>query len=147
MHKLDLSFLHSFARKERFTFLPDVLETNQYEHLPLKRGIYIFVSKNQKFIYPGGESRVFYIGKSDDLRRRIREHSRKYQEVCNENKRDFLSRWQYGRYYYAKAFGCDSYYLLTVGVEESKALESRILECFYDRFKALPVGNGAFSFR
>ena len=39
------------------------------------------------------------------------------------------------------------YYMLTQGRETNKALESKALEGFYDKFGALPVGNGAFSFR
>ncbi len=147
MHKLDLSFLSAFARKVRFSFLPDVLELDRYTAVPPKRGVYIFVSQNQEFVYPEGNSRVFYIGKSDNLRRRIREHSNKYLTVCEETQNDFFSRWEYGRYYYAKAYGCDAYYMPVSGVEESKDLESKIMECFYNRYKALPVGNGAFSYR
>ena len=39
------------------------------------------------------------------------------------------------------------YYMLTQGRETNNALESKALEGFYDKFGALPVGNGTFSFR
>jgi hypothetical protein len=38
-------------------------------------------------------------------------------------------------------------YMRITGRENEKALESKAMEGFYDKYGALPVGNGAFSFR
>lgn len=53
----------------------------------------------------------------------------------------------YSRYNYAAAFGTDIYYMRITGRENEKNLESKAFEGFYDKYGALPVGNGAFSFR
>ena len=34
-----------------------------------------------------------------------------------------------------------------IGSETNKSLESKVIQDFYDKFGAIPVGNGAFSFR
>ena len=82
MRKHDLSFLNKYIRKEDFfkNFFADLFEYQNFKDLdiPSKGGVYIFVSKEQKFIYPKGESRVIYIGESSNLRRRLYEHKSKY---------------------------------------------------------------------
>ena len=56
--------------------------------------------------------------------------------------------WSYSRYNYMRMEGgTELYYLRIQGKENSKALESKVLENYYDKYKALPVGNGAFSYR
>ena len=46
-----------------------------------------------------------------------------------------------------KYHGAKVYYYLCQGKQASKNLESDILGMFYDRFGAMPVGNGARSFQ
>lgn len=104
--------------------------------------VYFFVSKKQHFILPTGTSPIIYIGKSDKLRTRIMQHINHYR---NEDPRKVLS---YSRYNYMKMEGgTELYYLRTQGKEDSKSLESKVIENYYDKYKALPVGNGAFSYR
>lgn len=97
------------------------------------------------FRYPKKDSPVFYIGTSNHLKRRLKSHLKLYKEA----KDDFNSNknWQYSRYNYAVAFGADVYYMRITGREKEKSLESKAIEGFYDKYGALPVGNGAFSFR
>ena len=72
-----------------------------------------------------------------------------YIMVAKEAKADFNkhSSWNYCRYNYAVAFDADIFYMRITGRENEKALESKAMEGFYDKYGALPVGNGAFSFR
>ena len=119
---------------------PELIDAIQH-----KSGIYIIMSPTQKFVYPLGTSPIIYIGTSNNLHRRLKEHI-KYYQLAVEHWRD-LSRWIYSRYNYIISYGGRVYYMHTQGRETNKALESRALEGFYDKFGALPVGNGAFSFR
>lgn len=116
-------------------------------------GVYIIVSAdNTKFVYPKGSSPVIYIGKADNLRRRLSEHLksleyvRDYEDSWLRSKKDRYqppSRYLYMKYYgaYIYTFNClkDS--------QDAKNLESQILWKFYERYRSLPVGNGARSFR
>lgn len=109
-----------------------------------KKGIYFIVSRKHRFIYPAGASPIIYIGKADNLRQRIRIHCRETQTA----KKEWKTKWVYSRYnYITMPGGADVYYLTTITSENAKNLESKALEDFYDRYRALPVGNGAFSYR
>ena len=146
----NLTFLNNYLGCERpkdrlYTALdlfekPELIDTIQH-----KSGIYIIMSPTQKFIYPRSASPIIYIGTSNDLHRRLKEHI-KYYGIAVEHWKD-NTRWIYSRYNYIIAYGGRVYYMLTQGRETNKALESKALEGFYDKFGALPVGNGAFSFR
>ncbi len=116
-----------------------------FDGVPNEPGIYIMVAKKRDFVYPKKESPVFYIGTSKNLRSRLKTHLRRYKDA----KADYYkhTKWNYSRYNYAVAFDADIFYMRITGREKEKALESKALEGFYDRYGALPVGNGAFSFR
>ena len=145
-----LTFLNNYLGYERsrdriYTAL-DLFEHQELiDKVKHKPGIYIIMSPTQKFIYPFGASPIIYIGTSNDLNRRLKEHI-KYYGIAFEHMKD-NTRWIYGRYNYIIKYGGKVYYMLTQGRETNKALESKALEGFYDKFGALPVGNGAFSFR
>ena len=57
------------------------------------------------------------------------------------------TEWTYSRYNYFEAFKADCYFMRVIGSETNKSLESKVIQDFYDKFGAIPVGNGAFSFR
>ena len=146
----NLTFLNNYLGFKRpqdrlYTALDLFEEQEQLDTIQHKSGIYIIMSPTQKFVYPRGTSSIIYIGKSNDLHRRLKEHI-KYYNIAVAHWKDH-SRWIYSRYNYIYAYGGRVYYLLTQGRETNKALESKALEGFYDKFGALPVGNGAFSFR
>lgn len=120
-----------------------------FDKVPNVPGIYIMVARKAKFQYPKGPSKglspVFYIGTSKHLRSRLKEHLSRYRSA----KTDFWehSSWHYSRYNYAVAFDSDIYYMRITGCEKEKALESKAIEGFFDIYGAIPVGNGAISFR
>ena len=116
-----------------------------FDRVPNEPGIYIMVAKKRKFVYPKNDSPVFYIGTSKHLKSRLKTHLRLYKEAYADFNKHLS--WNYSRYNYAVAFDTDIYYMRITGRENEKALESKAMEGFYDKFGALPVGNGAFSFR
>lgn len=127
-------------------FLEDVFKSCEcLEDVPNEPGIYIMVAKKGDFVYPKKKTPVFYIGTSKQLKNRLKRHLGRYKEAKDDFKKH--KSWNYSRYNYAVAFGADIYYMRITGRETSKALESKAMEGFYDKYGALPVGNGAFSFR
>lgn len=116
-----------------------------FDEVPSEPGIYIMVSKTEKFIYPKKKSKVFYIGTSNNLKRRLNDHLRYYKKAKEDYHKH--ATWQYSRYNYSIAFGTDIYYMRITGRENYKSLESKAMESFYDTYGALPVGNGAISYR
>ena len=145
-----LQFLTGYISKEviesKVWFIENAFQSDDcFDDVPNKPGIYIMVAKKRSFVYPKKDSPVFYIGTSNQLKRRLKTHLKHYKtakKAFNTN-----DSWQYSRYNYAIAFDADIYYMRITGREKEKFLESKAMEGFYDKYGALPVGNGAFSFR
>ena len=120
-----------------------------FDDVPNHPGVYILVARETKFQYPKGPSKglspILYIGTSNHLKTRLKQHLKLYKEAKEDFKK--CTKWMYGRYNYIVAFGADLYYLRVTGCEKEKALESKAIEGFYDTYGALPVGNGANSYR
>lgn len=116
-----------------------------FDSVPNEPGIYIMVAKKRNFVYPKKDSPVFYIGTSKHLRSRLKTHLKLFKSAKADFNKHML--WNYSRYNYAVAFDTDIYYMRITGREKEKSLESKAMEGFYDKYGALPVGNGAFSFR
>ncbi len=133
----------------------DLMDFNDEDFVsPIKRGdtgVYIIsATDGTKYTYPNGQkSPVIYIGKSDDLLRRLKdEHFTKGLKRLLQD-RDFgideniqlPSRYQYMYYN-----GSHVDVFKRRGKQESKILESIILNSFYQKYRALPVGNAAHSY-
>lgn len=127
--------------------IPDLFLSNYLDSVPEKSGAYIFLSQEQKFIYPNGESQVIYIGTSSNLNSRFRTHHKVIKEINSLPKSKILDKWYYSRHHYLNTFGCKAFWYTTRGSQKEKNLESLLFEKFYDKFYSLPVGNGAFSFK
>ena len=119
---------------------------------PIKRGdigVYIITSTDgTKYVYPNGKkSPILYIGRSDDLLRRLKEHCKNLKLLLTdpdwgiEDNIQIASRYQYMYYN-----GCHVDVFKCRGYQESKLLESEVLNQFYQTYRAIPVGNGARSF-
>lgn len=112
-------------------------------------GVYIISSTDgTKYTYPNGKkSPILYIGMSDDLFRRLKEHYYRLRLLLDnkdygiEDNIMLASRYQYMYYNgsHTDVFKCRGY-------QESKNLESILLNQFYQTYRAIPVGNGARSF-
>jgi len=124
----------------------DIMENEYYSKVPRASGVYIIVSKKVSFLYPGGKSRVIYIGSAINLKKRLVTHRRNLRAI-DTGKKEKFSVLHYSRYQYIKKFGGRIYWIRPKGTQEAKNLESDIICSFYDRYLAVPVGNGAFSFR
>ena len=140
-----LSFLKnqvSSSRAEKMKEIKTFFSAEvDFKTIPEESGIYIFVSPKQRFTYPNGTSKVIYIGTSKNLRYRLKTHHRNF---INKNSK---TEWTYSRYNYFEAFKADCYFMRVIGSETNKSLESKVIQDFYNKFGAIPVGNGAFSFR
>ena len=44
-------------------------------------------------------------------------------------------------------YGCKVYCFNVKGIQDVKNLENKLLECSYDRYHFMPIGNGAISYR
>ena len=120
---------------------------------PIKRGdvgVYIITATDTKYVYPNGKkSPIIYIGMSDDLHRRLKqEHFIKGlkrllddEDWGIEENIQLTSRYQYMYYNgsHVVIFKCR-------GLQETKNMESFIMNQFYQTYRAIPVGNGARSF-
>jgi excinuclease UvrABC nuclease subunit len=116
--------------------LGDIAELHSFD-LPDTKGVYIFVSKNQKFIYPNGQSRIIYIGKAKSLRSRLKTHFRHLNGLSQLNRFEKKDMTWYSRYQYMHKFGCIIYYLSSNTNQDPKNLESILLNSFYNRYLAL----------
>lgn len=142
----DLCFIRMFRPRQGYDEVGDLnadFPTGLAE-IPRLSGVYIIASTGQRFVYPNHTSRIIYIGKADDLYRRIHEHR---QHLRNLNKNFANKMWCSDRYHYMNRFGARVYYYKCLQKQESKDLESMIMEAFYEYYLATPVGNGARSFR
>jgi len=126
-------------------------EDDMRDEIENRNGCYIISSPTHQFEYPNGKSSIIYIGKSDKLYRRLYlEHYQKHLKKLRENK-DFgiyeksvlmvPSRYQYMRKWGARV---DVFYCK--GKQESKEFESLLIASFYNKYRAIPIGNGARSF-
>ena len=144
--EVDLSFLNS---KRVYKELGKIQDIKNHVELKEKKGVYIITSKKQNFIYPKGKSQVIYIGKSDNLYRRLKVHNAnvEYADDYKNDEEKIKNHFVCGVYNYISEFGGEIFYISTHGLQTSKNLEAEILDEFYSKYFALPVGNSAFSFK
>lgn len=121
---------------------------------PIRRnevGVYIIsTTDGTGYINPNGmKSPVIYIGMPEDLLRRLKEHFTKGLKRLLDNPdwgieqdTQLASRYQYMYYN-----GSHVDVFRRRGPQDAKNLESMILNRFYKKYRAIPVGNGARSFR
>ncbi len=141
--KQELMFIRDFRPISGFDEEILDLKEDDLSVLPSKAGVYIIVSFKTKFIYPTGQSKVIYIGKTDSIRRRLKEHQRNLKFSINDK---YAEYWHLDRYNYMRYHGARVYYYTCRGYQESKTLEAKIIEAFYKKYGAIPVANGARSF-
>ena len=113
-------------------------------------GVYIIeTTDNFKFPYPAGKSKVIYIGKADELRSRLSQHRHRLNRLNNSKGEWGMAEeepWVGSKYQYMYFHGAKVYYYKCRGQQEAKEEESRIMWAFYQKYRALPVGNGAKSY-
>lgn len=152
----ELCFLKSsnysspFREKQGFDDEIDLLDENKnpFEGIKDVPGVYIIASSDgTRFIYPKGRNAVIYIGKSENIVQRLRTHLCNLREVMYHDEDLLKDRIQVNqRYQYMKTFGARVYIYYCRRAQDPKWLESYIMHRFYEKYRALPVGNGARSF-
>ena len=116
------------------------LWTMDRHDVPEKGGVYVLLtSDGTAFPYPGGSSRVFYIGQSSNLRRRLQRHLRAIHEIHGERRHTLYYRSSE----YAAQFGCRYVCIPRLPRETPKSLEEDVLGLFGTRFRSWPVANSA----
>ena len=131
----------------------NLLDLDLLKTVPDGPGVYIIEAADKfRFPYPKGNSSILYIGMSDkSLRSRLNRHRLNLMELYNtnglhgmaDNEEWVCQRYQY-MYYHG---GAKVYYYSRKGKQEAKNLEAEILWHFYAKYLALPVGNGAKSYK
>jgi excinuclease UvrABC nuclease subunit len=140
----DLAFLES--RKHDGSIF-DLLNPEEINLIPTTPGAYILISHGTKFIYPEGQSKVIYIGKGNNLRKRLLDHHKGAHGLKSIPKKERKDYTYYSRYHYILKFGCEVIWISRRGTEKAKDLESKLIFSFYSKYQSLPVGNASFSFK
>ncbi len=140
----DLSFLKEF--REYDGSISNLFEKEEVNSIPTHPGAYILISEETKFIYPEGHSKIIYIGKADNLYKRLYDHHKAAKELNSIPKKERKDYTYYSRYHYMLKFGCKVVWFSRRGTQNAKALESKLIFLFYSKYHSLPVGNASFSF-
>lgn len=104
------------------------------------RGAYIMLSDEQEFVYPNGNSKICYIGKSENLYSRLNSHRKNTLGVKEYLEKDLKNYFSYDRYCYMYKFGANVY-VIEKEDEFPENLEYYLLDAFYCSYYAFPVGN------
>lgn len=143
-----LDYSKPFRQERGYDFELNLSDVN-IQNVTTSPGVYIIVAADRtKFVYPKGKSSVIYIGKATNLRRRLREHLGNLNS-CVDNEADDLYNHiqQCSRYWYFHYCGAYVYtFNCLKSTQDAKNLESEIIWRFYEKYRSLPVGNGARSF-
>ena len=114
-----------------------------------KGGVYIIETTNRfNFPYPCGKSPIVYIGQSDNLMTRLKEHRQTLLKLKENTEYGMkpTQPWISSRYQYMRYKGARVYYYPCWGNQDPKEMEAEIIWRFYQYYRALPVGNAAKSY-
>ena len=114
----------------------DLLSAN-VDGIPQKPGAYVLGTAGETMLtYPWATSPIFYIGKADNLQRRLTGHKR-FTEGARE---DYWEKWWWPRYQYGAAFGVSCVWY-TSSTDSPAKLEGSLVAKFYEHFGSIPVAN------
>ena len=130
---------HGAGRWPDEGMIVDLLDDPQPE-LPKAPGAYVLGTTSQALIYPWGVSKVFYIGESVNLRRRLRYHRQQTLKV-----KEGQIRWDHERNQFGAAYGMNCSWWTCPEGETTKDLEDRLLWDFWKRYGATPAANGQWT--
>ena len=111
-----------------------------WDNVPFQPGAYILLADpGTKFIYPKGQSSVFYIGQAKGLSGRLNRHRQEIQSVKNDRKhclyRPLLE--------YGAEFGVRFSFVVCAANQHPRDVEDQLMARFAKRYRSLPVANGA----
>ena len=116
---------------------PTDLHTGSLDEVPASGGAYVLGATGAQLVYPWGVSPIYYIGKADNLSRRLCEHQRLVTK-CAE---DCWTLYWRTRYQYGTAHGMVAVWYELQNDETAAVLESDLLERFYCQYGSIPVAN------
>ena len=120
--------------------LCDLLEIDEND-LPTTSGAYVLGSSDgTNFVYPWGSSPIFYIGQSNNLKKRLLTHKKHILSAIENH--DELYWWP--RYQYAASFGAKLAWYSVRGTQNPNKLEADLITSFYDMYGSIPVANGTW---
>lgn len=125
------------------TYCGKLNEIDKNKELKAKKGVYVIFSDGQHFVYPKGFSRISYIGKSDNLCKRLGEHKKDMEgaeDYIKNKDNKMASYFLYDKYCYMNNYGANVY-VIEKDEEIPGNLEYYLLDAFYCYYFALPVGN------
>ena len=128
-----------FCLKSRgwYDGLLDLLEDG-IDSVPDTGGAYVLGTSDGTMLkYPWGSSPIFYIGKANNLQRRLNEHRNHIVDAIDDH--DVIYWWP--RYQYGAAFGANCAYYSRHGPQEPQNLEARLVMSFYESFGSIPAAN------
>ena len=101
-------------------------------------GAYVLgANEGTMFSYPWGNSPIYYIGQSRDLRKKLAEH-RKYILLAKDDRGE--QRW-WPRYQYGASFGATVAWYLGRGSQFAHMLEYDLVTSFYEMYGSIPLAN------
>jgi hypothetical protein len=117
------------------------LLADDWPTIPVSRGTYVLLAPARLFIYPGGGSAVFYVGKASSLPDRLREHKRYSLHV-----RAGVEGRYYPRYEWAGSLGANACFSTPRSKAakdiSEKEMEEPMLSAFGRASRAIPLANG-----
>jgi len=135
----DLRFLADY--KDKASCIADFWELKEHD-VPPSAGVYLLIARpSVKFRYPKGSSSIYYIGRTDSLRRRLLGHF-KYHLKAQTNNRGIYSLYE-PRHEYGAEFGGVYCFIKTWRGRTTRSLEDIVLARFAFRYHAFPVANSA----
>ncbi len=94
------------------------IETLDMNDIPEQSGVYIMLSDHTEYVYPWsdkhGNSQVYYIGRSTNLRTRLKTHKRYYLQRIVDRDPDHY--WPF--YEYAVHHGCNVVWIISTNPKE-----------------------------
>ena len=114
---------------------------DEIDSIPSSGGAYVLgTSDGTMLTYPWGSSPIYYIGKADNLIRRLSEHKKYFCGATDDHDECYwLPRYQYGA-----AFGADCAYYSRKGPQKVQNIEARLITSFYEVFGSIPTANGSW---
>lgn len=144
-------FLKDFRKTRGYNYSFDLLkDQDALDELEDFAGVYIFeATKGSKFSCPVGNSSIIYIGKSDHIKRRLKEHLAILM-LLEDNKDygiyDNKEGWLSSRYQFMHYCGAKVYIYKCLKKQDAKQLEAELMWQYYTKYRCLPIGNGAKSY-
>ena len=118
----------------------DLLAVADFNEIPSEPGAFVFgTNDGTKFIYPWGSSPIFYIGQTEDLRRRFSNHRRRIVEALQ----DVSAKSWWPRYQFSAAFARDCAWYRVQSGQRPQILAEDLIRDFRGQYGAIPVANAS----